>query len=667
MAKTARLTRSAFLARLAARPTALRLGQFDELDPMEEVVALVEQAGGDISTLSPDELTGLREGLLSAYNDIRPTVQTPDQVEALRTVVEAMAHVDGEIVQRETQAAEVEAALAALDAEIEAPAGAPAGESDPAAGDAAPAGEPGAAGAPAEGTPAGDAAPAAGAAAAEPPAAGDPAAPEGTPAGPEGEQVSAAAVPRRPPLSVLSRQSRRNRPEANNQPDTGTDLAFAPGRRIVASANYPEVTRGEAFTDPDQLGRVIASVRTELAVPSPTDKKHYLGRMQLPERPRVVRADDFPYDENGSKAVIDAAVAANRQHLDEGARLVASGGIGGVPPMPDYTITLVGDRGATWSDRVPTVEGTRPIKFFPNILMSLRDTAGSRVGARPTGGIGVVTAAQDLAGYGNGGGQHAPKDCVHIDAPSTVDSVPEAMFRCTTVGNFQAITFPEYVRAFDEIVGFYFDVERDEKNLGKFVSAAKHLHASSGATFGAARDLLDVIRRYTAHIRSVRKVPHMPMNFDLPAFARAMVAQDLADSWSDGSTNMRITPEQALALLAVDEGITIGEYDVSIGLTANGSKTVLPELATNTTLGAWPDQIRILAYPDGAIWLQNYGSLSFGLRETGMTTNDFSGFFELFEQFNTRTTDLATIDIDLCVNGAFGAAISKTCVAVTSE
>ena len=44
-----------------------------------------------------------------------------------------------------------------------------------------------------------------------------------------------------------------------------------------------------------------------------------------------------------------------------------------------------------------------------------------------------------------------------------------------------------------------------------------------------------------------------------------------------------------------------------------------------------------------------------------MSTNDFSAFYETFEQTAARTTDLFTLDVPLCVNGAAGATIAKLC------
>lgn len=614
-----RTTRQSFARSVELRR--LSGGHVSEFDEQVDLPALVERAEGDLSELSADELSELRSELATAYAEARPNVESDEQVAALAAVVAAITAVDAEGEARSTAAAEREQQLAALDAQVGAD------DED------------------------GDEPPATMASEDDEPA-DDDSDDEGEVVEPEAQQASAPA--RRADLSVLRRSQRPvETVEPADEPAPG--LAFA--HRVVAAATLPDLGNGMPFATPEQLGQTISRFATDLRVPDPSDRKFYLGRVQASGRPHAVSLDE--HDEDTGSA-IDAAVRKVAAARLSDARKVASGGVC-LPPQPDYTISTVGERGTPWTDRLATIVGNRPTSYFKWLNMSLTAAAGSRPGARPDGGIGLVTAAQDAAGYGDPApeGGHLPKDCVRIDCPSPVTENPEAIFRCTTVGNFAAVTWPEYVRVFDETVGFYFDVYRDEQHLAAVVAAAKTLNVA-GPTFGAARDLLDALRRLVAHVRSVRKAPNLPFQFDVPAFARYMIAQDLASSWS-GNPADGLSASQALALLAVDEGIFLGEYDVSIGATADGSPTVLPELADNAALPDWPTELRIIGYPVGAIFRHDYGELAFGLRETGVSTNDFSGFFELFESVNLRTTDVFTIDVPLCVNGAAGATIQKLC------
>lgn len=642
------------------------------------LTALLEQAQGDLSTLSPAELRTMRAELRAGYTAARkaldPATATDEQVQALAAITAADATVSGVLTAAEAAEAaaaaddEAEAAerarqLAEMDAAMTEPENDGGTETPPAGGETTPA--------PDGGTPAPEGT--------SPPDGGT----ETPPATPPAETPPAETAPatpatpvqqasgRRPSLGVLAGTGVQT-PAPAADPDPGEVVLRRPVRAAFASSS---VGANATFEDADQLGQVIHERRGELRVLNPGQEKHYIGRMAVNDRPHaVVLPPSYRGDATG---LVDEAVRRNRDRrvaaaeaVASGQRRVASGGICG-PAVPDFTMTVVGEAETPWIDGLPTIQGNRPVSIVPWINISQTAAAGSRPGARPASGMGTVTAAQDAAGYGgtniagvttaipNGG--HAFKDCVEIDCPDWRTFEPEASFLCTKVGNFQAITGPEYVAAFDRIVHTYFNIYRDERFLAKAIAEAKVLQGLANPVFGAARDLLDVIRRTATHIRNVRHAPNLGFNVVLPAFAAQMVAQDIAYSWSNGTENLRVSAAQALAMLAVEEGIFIETYNVSIGATGSGLPTVLPELEDGEVLPDWMDEIRILMYPDGSIWRQDYGELAFGLRETGMETNDMRAFEEIMEQEGFRSTDIIVLDVPLCVNGLQAGTVVKIC------
>lgn len=640
------------------------------MDPemIARLTALLEQAQGDLSALSTDEIRTMRSELRAGYAQARaaldPATATDEQVEALTAITTADATVSGVLATREAEeATEAEQAQAAADERARQLAEMDEAMTDDEGGDEAPpAGhETGTPAAP-EGTPAPEA-PEAPAGGGEPPAEAPPA---------EAAPVQQASG-RRPSLGVLAGTGVQS-PAPADEPFPG-EITLRPGRQVRAASATAMVGAGQAFEDADQLGQVISERMTELRVLRPGAEKHYIGRMAVNDRPHaVVLPSNFRGDGTG---LVDEATRRNRERkvaaaaeVASGDRRVASGGICG-PAVPDFTMTVIGEAETPWIDGLPTIQGNRPVSIVPWINISQTDAAGSRPGARPASGFGTVTAAQDAAGYGGTNiagvttaiptGGHAFKDCVEIDCPDWRTFSAEASFLCTKVGNFQVITGPEYVAAFDRIVHTYFNIYRDERFLAKAIAEGKVLQGLTNPVFGATRDLLDVIRRTATHIRNVRHAPNLGFNVVLPAFAAQMVAQDIAYSWSGGTDNLRISAAQALALLAVEEGIFIETYNVSIGATGSGLPTVLPELVDGEALPDWMDEIRILMYPDGSIWRQDYGELAFGLRETGMETNDFRGFEEIFEEAGFRSTDIIVLDVPLCVNGLQAGTVVKIC------
>jgi hypothetical protein len=647
-------------------------GPIDETDEFAaNLVRMVEQAEGDLASLTPEELTELHTNLTDGYREARGAVETDEQVEALRAVAAAILAVKAEKDGREAAAAadaeaaaqadaDRAAALAALDADVEATLaadedgdedGSEIGDDDGDDGsDADSEEEDGNEDESDDDTDDGDAEAAA-----------------RQQASARRTRSSSGAAP----LGALRTLQRGQAPAGSQQPAEGALAA-----RIVAGAGVGgDFRAGHVYKDAEELGVALSRLRTDLQVDAPTLRKHVVGRIPINTGGHAVMAKDFA-GRPDVDMIEEATKAARKARLERAAELekagptrkVASGGIC-APAQPDYSIMVVGDRGTPFVDSLPTVVAERPLSYFPWLEVSMNDAAGSRPGARPDKGIGVVTAAQDAAGYGGTNfagvttsipvGGHAYKDCVKIDCPEPVDSVPEAIFKCVTIGNFQALTFREYVAAFEETTGIYFDIYRDERSIAKVVAAAKKVHGSAN-TFGTARDVLTKLRRLRAHIVGDRHAPGMTLDVRVPWFAADMIANDLAVSYANGSDNLRITPAQALAILAAEDGIMLGTYDVSAGTTLGGSPTVLPKQAAGD-LNDWPAEIRMLVWAEGSVFRSSYGELAFGLRETGMQTNDYSTFEEVFEQTSIRGSDVYTLDLAVCENGAQGAAVAVTC------
>lgn len=653
-----------------------------EGDDFSQLIRLVEQAEGDLGELTAEfsdegalsggELHDLLSGLQGGYREARAAVETDEQVEALRQVVAATQRVAAEASRRVTEAAQAAAdaeqqaterqeALAALDADVEATLASDGESDDDGAGDGA-----GADDNDGESEDADD-------------ADGDE-----DDADAEAARRQASARPgRRPSMAALRGLQR---PAGASPAGAGAGAGGAEGAggdpqrgalagRIVASSSLPDFGTGHVFADTEELGRTLARLAGDLQVDTPTLRKHVVGRVKMHDGGHAVAAKDFA----GSDAdvIAEATLAARRARLeraqamltgDRPTRRVASGGIC-APAQPDYSIMVVGDRGTPFVDSLPTVVAERPLSYFPWLEVSMNDAAGSRPGARPDGGIGTVTAAQDAAGYGGTNmagvttaipdGGHAYKDCVRIDCPEPVESAPEATFKCVTIGQFQALTFREYVAAFEETTGIYFDVYRDERSISKVLAAAKVVQATP-ETFGAARDVLTKLRRLRDFIRSDRHAAGMQLDVRVPEFALTMIANDLAVSYANGAENLRITQSEVLALLAAEEGIMVDTYSVSAGTTTGGSPTLLPQQAAGA-LNDWPEEVRLLVWAEGSVFRTSYGELSFGLRETGMETNDYSTFEETFEQTSIRGSDVFALDLRVCENGAQGAAVAVTC------
>lgn len=618
---------------------------------LAELIRLVEAAEGDLSALTAEfddegvlvggELFELRQGLVAGYDETRPNVSTRDEVAALQRVQAAIAAVDARVVTVLEEAAEIARELAELDAQVH-------GEGDGdegGEGDGSGEGDGDGAAAPAEGA---EAQPV-GAQAETPPAEDAPA--DGA------TQVAASGGPTSPPSLVNLRRTQR--PSGGDSPAP----TRSPMRRVLAFAGLQGVNGGSPFPSIDALGQELAAVAASVQVANPSGRKHYIGRIPLHvgEGSRIVLASD--HDSLDDEGLIDLAVRRRRELREQFATMQASGGPC-APPETDYSIGMVGDRGTPFVESLPSIQSNRGISYFPWLEFDMSDTPLST-------GIGFVTQAQDLAGYGGtnprtgqvtaipGGGVKF-KDSVRIDCPQPVTCGLEMVYKNVVVGRFIAQAFPEYVRVFEEFTGIYFDVARDERAMGKILAAAKVITAGP-AVFGASRDLLGRLRQLQAGLRSARHASNLALEVRIPEWAKYQLANDIAYSFTQGVENLRITPDQALGLLGSTEGIMVDTYNVSAGTTTGGSPTVMALPTDGNPLPDFPTEVRVLAWAEGAVFHRSGSEVAFGLQEVGYESNDFSSFMELEENTCVRSGDVYALDVALCDNGAMGAAVVKTC------
>jgi hypothetical protein len=585
-------------------------------------------------------------------------VTDSDGVEALRQVAAALLAAQGRIDAIEAEEASIEEELAALDAEVEA---ARVGDNE---------GDPGE-----ETTPDDDSV-----------GTGDNGGEEGgtthpagePPAQPSGETEErvAAGTPSAPNLGALGRTPRRQAPTQEDP---------APVTRIVASGNFVGAPAGTEVT-PDLLGlelqRQHRAMQTLTPDQLPRDaqgrilakaggRKVVLATLPIIDRPGVVHLQKGDGSEVIDQAVTDF-VRDRDARLAENERLVASGG-DCVMALPDYSINLIGERGTCFTDDLPTVAGNRPLAYYPWFKINQAWGATGR-GTRPAGGIGFVTSEEDAAGYGNpdaevGAPDEIPeggvpyKDCIHIDCPDEpLECSQEAVYKCVTLGNFQAISHPEYVAAWQQYMDIWFDIERDERALSSFVAEAtaqNHLLTANELEFGAIASLKDIFHRLLAKERSARHSPNLSFNVVAPDWFGGFLAKDVLLHSFGSIDNLRATPAQAMALASTD-GIRMSTYCTDVGATqTTNRRMVLPPITTGA-VPAWPDTVRLLMYPDGAVFKKTAGDLQVGLRETLIKTNDFGMFQESFEKVCYRG-DVYVLDVRLCANGSTGAPVAITC------
>lgn len=622
---------------------------------IEELLALVSQANDAdvLGAMDRDAAIELRDQLRAGYDEYRPLVSDAEQVEALRAVVAAMAATQARIDQIDNEAQSVEDALASLDAE----AAAATGEDDGGEGSGEGEGT-GDGGSEGEGT---------GEGTGEGEGSGESSG-EGSESGTGEESRRVAGAP---DLGALARTTPRPAPRTEpNEPET----------RIVAAGGFLSQPQGQEVSVA-QLGAELARQHQAVQTLTKRDLPHYdegitaggrkiyLANVPILDRPGVVHMKD-----GDGREVIDRAVAEFVKGRDErlrtNERRLASGG-DCVMALPDFSINLVGERGTCFTDDLPTVAGTRPLTYYPWFKIDQGPSATGR-GSRPDSGIGFVTSEQDKAGYGDPdaeGGSTVPaggspyKECIHIDCPDEpLTCSQEAVYKCVTIGNFQAISHPEYVNAWQEYMDIWFDIERDARALNSFITEAtaqNHLLTAASPEFNAVTSLKDLFHRLLAFERSARHSPNLSFNVVAPDWFGGPLALDVMLHSFGSIDNLRTTPAGAMALASTD-GIRMSTYCTETWGSGTGAVNQVFDPIGSGEVPDWPTKARLLMYPDGAVFKKTAGDLQIGLRETLMKTNDFGMFQESFEKVCYRG-DVYVLDVEVCPNGATGAPVAITC------
>jgi hypothetical protein len=584
---------------------------------------LLESLKGDgLSVLTAEQLNDILAQLRQGFAELKEIAESDDDVANLKIVAETVASVKGRIVELKEAEAQREGAIAELDKLV--------GEDE---GQEAPAEE-----APAEEAPA-----------------------EEAPAEEAEEKVLIQASSRLESISVKRPSEATFVPSAVGG-ESPAPVVASPIRAIYNPAGI--VSPGEVYTA-DTLGRTIETTMNVMRASAGIEggSEHTLGKMSEPVRPGelVLQASDDISDADG---IVDRAIQRNLDATYQAYSKVlqASGGVC-APAETDYTIRVIGDTQGCVSNTIPTIRTSRPVRIFEDIVL---DFTSILTDPRFAAGIGLVTASQDAAGYvsSNPPGPTPDKGCVHIDCPVPVDC-PEmrAIYACFTMGEFQSRNFPEYARAFREMMDMVYSFKKEQTILDDIVAAAGVPISLSPAVFGSIRDILPAIRAIIARA-DISSGVRGNWRVYVPKHLKVQIANDILRT-AFGLTNSDPLPmsiSRGLALLGVDEGIMVSEYCASAGLTTQGDPTFVAPPVKGAPLAPLPGSARIIIAREGFAVRQSQGELRVGLRETLVKTNDFGMFVEGFETTCFRNTkNLYLLDIEHCDNGVSGGTVVATC------
>lgn len=388
----------------------------------------------------------------------------------------------------------------------------------------------------------------------------------------------------------------------------------------------------------------------------------------------------------------------------------AAGGLC-APVNSYYGQTVIADSGRPVRDALANFSADRGgIRFNPPPKL-----------AQITSGVGIVTAAQDLAG-----GAPATKNCFTVTCPPATQVDVAAVYNCLTFGNFGARAFPEQVEAWSQLA-LALQARTAEQMLLDAIAAASTTVTTVGLV-GAGRELFARYGQAAAGYRSRNRMAlNAPLRVLLPAWTLDLVQADFARTFTDetglvslsdadivslfgvrglnpsfyldsktgggqvfgaanggqtytdaGTTNASTTLTSAsAAFTAADIGRTISGAGIPAGATiasvTNATTVVLSAAATatatnvaitvgRTTLAQFPTTVYGYMFAEGSFLHLDAGTLDLGLvRDSTLnSTNQFKLFTETFENVALVGPESLEVVSTLHADGSYAAARAIT-------
>jgi hypothetical protein len=618
---------------------------------LEEILAQLEQLDSITDT---DALEALEQSIVALYQELRGQDDlSDDDLSALEELAQARRSVQTRLATIAQEAADRDANLADLDAEMLGDDGDGEGDdadADGGDGDDADAGD---------GDEGGDGDDAGG----DEPGDGDDADAGDAEGADERELVTASAVPSRATRQRLAQIGQRQ-PRRQREPvGLGTDI-------VTAAVGVPEhFSAGQRITSADDFGRAMQYQNENVGQyhgPAGTFQKYPVLTVRRDFATELTIRDRHSPEQVGQ--IHDLAIARHLAAIDQqvasmGTDVVLAAGGPCVAAEPDYRVDFVGGNTRPFSTAFPTVRYPRGrVSFYPPLCFdgADADSTYAEIGR-------AITQAQDTAGYDASPTppETTPKGCVRIDCPETTGCGLEILIKCLTIGNWVDRTFPEYVRAWQQLIDVYYARAYEQRHIAQVVAGSTIL-TDTGNVFGAALSLSSAILRVIEHNNGARRAPNRTWRLIIPQWGIALLKIDLMrylNATSNGLAGLNITDAQVVSLLR-SLGVNVSTYIDESGPTTQGDDQLLALLTTGA-IPELPESMRAFLFPEGQ-WIRGTGGeLTTGvIRDTALIqVNDFQTFFEEWTAMCQRgcTGDSYIIDAALCPSGVAGGTVVLDC------
>lgn len=368
----------------------------------------------------------------------------------------------------------------------------------------------------------------------------------------------------------------------------------APVATITAGADVQGRSAGSAIKNMDEVAELMEKRIFSLRNVNGGDGE------QL-----TVASVHFPYNDDN---VLDLDHKKNWEKITEAKNsgaLTAAGGFQ-APAEVRYDIFGLGSDWRPVKASLPKFKADRGgIQFIVPPQLAAYDAA-----------VGVWTSANDAAGTPN----PATKASLTVTAATTQFAYLDAITLQLQIGNLVTRAWPELVARHNELALIQHAREAEQYLLGKINSGSTQVTAA--AELGVARDFLVQVRLAATAYRSRHRInPRTNLQVILPTWLVDAIAADLTKQMPGDDK--------------IDTGIAQIEAwlrNIGISMTASPDMDIFGAQSTGA-LSAWPTTFKWFIFSEGTFLFLDGGTLDLGvIRDSGLVgTNDYKMFVETFE------------------------------------
>ena len=401
---------------------------------------------------------------------------------------------------------------------------------------------------------------------------------------------------------------------------------------IIAAADVRGLQSGSVIPTPRALGQAILDRRKSM-------DRTYGGDGEQALVASIVTSDWYDDsrtlasgDTEGNRNKVETIVAS-LQAADQA--LVAAGGLYG-PVDTSWDIYELGETlGRPVKDSLPAFKADRGgLRFMtPPVLADL------------AGAVSVWTMEDDIEAADPLSDKEKP--CIRVNAGTEVTVYLEAQPLCLTFGNMGARAYPELVERHISLAMVHqarFAESRLLKRIGDL-----SVPVTAAAQLGAARDLLVQLDQATAAMRNRHRLdPEAPLRSIFPVWFKNALRADLVKQLPGDGQDAALS----LADATIDSWFAERKVSVTWALDSISSQYFAEQTAG--ALVAFPANVVWYLFPEGTFLFLEEANLDLGIvRDSTLNaTNDYKMFVETFENVAKVGVESLVVTSALKIAGA---------------